>query len=253
MIVAAAALLAAMVGLDMIGRAAAATGESTTVATITPTPSSTPSPASASLDASPKSISFSSEVVGRASKAVNVTVRNTASVNSVIMSEPTLTTGFVITSNNCPTVLRPGATCTIGVASVPTVQGKQTGQLRLNSNAEYGTRSIKLKGRGLAARVRAKPKSLSFEPVSPEAVSPSHSATIVNDTPKPVSFTAAPAATPPFNVTANTCGTLAPNGGTCTVSVEFAPHARGRYVGTLELRHTAANSPQHIKLLGNSK
>jgi hypothetical protein len=221
--------------------------------TATPTPSSTPSPVFAALEAKPLSISFSSQVIGRTSKTATVTVFNAAAYNSVTMSEPVVSTGFTITSNNCPAVLKPRTTCTIGVASVPSLKGKQTGQLRLNSNAEYGTRAIILKGRGLAPRVKANPKSLSFEPVSPEAVSSSHSVTIVNDTPKPISFTSAPAATPPFNVTANTCGTLAPNGGSCTISVEFAPHSRGRYVGTLELRHTAANSPQQIKLFGKSK
>jgi hypothetical protein len=66
-------------------------------------------------------------------------------------------------------------------------------------------------------------------------------------------LTTAPAATPPFNVSANTCDTIAADGGTCTVSVEFAPHKRGRYEGTLELQDNAANSPQHIKLFGASK
>jgi hypothetical protein len=54
-------------------------------------------------------------------------------------------------------------------------------------------------------------------------------------------------------VSANTCDTIAADGGTCTVSVEFAPHKRGRYEGTLELQDNAANSPQHIKLFGASK
>ncbi|MGH7925971.1 MAG: hypothetical protein ACREQH_15410, partial [Candidatus Binatus sp.] len=76
---------------------------------------------------------------------------------------------------------------------------------------------------------------------------------VVNDSPAPISFTAAPAATPPFNVSANTCETIAANGGTCTISVEFAPHKRGKYEGTLELHNDAANSPQHIKLLGIAK
>jgi hypothetical protein len=54
-------------------------------------------------------------------------------------------------------------------------------------------------------------------------------------------------------VTANTCTTIAPNGGTCTISVEFAPHTHGKYQGTLEIHDNAANSPQHIKLFGSSK
>jgi hypothetical protein len=234
----------------------------TTAATSTPTgtptptppvPSSSPTTAFAALGASPKSISFSGQPMGHASKAANVTVTNLAAINSVTMGPPTASAGFIVTSDTCPTVLAPGASCTIGVASKPTVKGKQTGVLQLNSNARYGTRSIKLRGKGLAPRLKSRPKSLSFEPTSPDAVSSSHSITIVNDSPSPISFTATPAATPPFNVTANTCGTLAPNGGSCTISVEFAPHQRGKYAGTLELRHTGGNSPQQIRLLGHAK
>ena len=47
--------------------------------------------------------------------------------------------------------------------------------------------------------------------------------------------------------------TLAANGGTCTISVEFAPSKRGSYTGTLELQDDAAKSPQHIELNGSSK
>lgn len=168
------------------------------------------------------------------------------------MGQPTVSSGFAITSDSCPAELQPGGSCTIGVASAPTVKGKHIGQLQVISNAQYGNRVVTLKGKGLPPRLKSKPKSVSFEPTPPDAVSPSHDITIVNDSPAPISFTAAPAATPPFNVTANTCGTLAPNGGSCTISVEFAPHQRGKYAGTLELRHTG-NSPQHIKLLGRSK
>jgi hypothetical protein len=133
------------------------------------------------------------------------------------------------------------------------VKGKQNGRLQLSSNAMFGVRSIKLKGRGVAPKMKARPKSLSFEPVPADAVSSAHSITLVNDSPAPISFTTAPAATPPFNVTANTCTTLAANGGTCTISVEFAPHKHGKYHGTLELQNDAADSPQHVKLFGSSK
>ena len=147
----------------------------------------------------------------------------------------------------------PRGSCTIEIAFAPTAKGKQNGQLQLNSNAKFGVRAIKLKGKGLAAKMKAHPKSVSFEPVSADAVSSAHSITLINDSPAPISFTTAPAATPPFNVTANTCTTIAANGGTCTISVEFAPHKRGKYHGTLELRNDAADSPQHVKLFGSSK
>ncbi len=218
-----------------------------------PTPSSSPSPVFATLNAKPASLSFASQIVGHQSKPAKVTVINTAGTASVVLSPPTVSAGFVVTSNNCPSLMPPGGSCTIAVASAPASKGKQKGLLQLNSNASYGLHAIKLKGKGVAPKMKARPKSLSFEAVSADAVSSAHSITLVNDSPAPISFTAAPAATPPFNVTANTCATLAPNGGTCTIAVEFAPHQPGKYHGILELRSDAAGSPQHIKLFGSSK
>jgi hypothetical protein len=233
--------------------ASSATPTITPTATATPMPTASPSPVFATLNANPTSISFSSQVVGHQGKPVKVTVTNTAGSTSVTLSPPTASSGFVVTSSTCPAVMPPGGSCTIGVAFAPTTKGKQNGQLQLSSNAKYGVRAIKLKGKGVAPKMKTKPNSLSFEQTSAEAVSSPRSITIVNDSPAPISFTTAPAATPPFNVTANTCNTIAPNGGTCTISVEFAPHKHGKYQGTLEIHDNAVNSPQHIKLFGSSK
>jgi Abnormal spindle-like microcephaly-assoc'd, ASPM-SPD-2-Hydin len=228
------------------------TTTATSTPTLTATPTASPSPAFATLMVRPTALSFSSQFVGHQSKAANVTLTNTAA-NTTVTLGPTISGSFVVTSSNCPSVMPPKSSCTISIASAPTVKGKQSGQLQLNSNARFGVRTIKLKGKGVAAKIRTRPKSLSFEPVSVDAVSSAQSITVINDSPAPISFTTAPAATPPFNVTANTCDEIAAGGGTCTVSVEFAPHKRGKYSGILELHDTAGNSPQHIKLFGTSK
>ncbi len=123
----------------------------------------------------------------------------------------------------------------------------------MNSNASFGSHTVKLKGNGVAPRIKATPQSLNFGAVKADNVSTAQSITVVNRSPVPISFATAPAATPPFNVSANTCDTIAANGGTCTISVEFAPHDRGKFEGTLELHDNAARSPQHIRLLGRSK
>jgi cytochrome c len=216
------------------------------------TPTSSPTPVPATLNARPKSISFPGQVVGHSSKAAAVTAINKSGNIPVTLSPPTMSSGFAVTSSNCPQTLLPGASCTIEVASVPTAKGKQTGKLQLNSNAMFGVHTVKLKGRGVPPKLKISPGSLIFAGVPVDGVSLPQSITLRNDDPSPISFATAPAATPPFNVTANTCNTLAANGGTCTISVEFAPHQPGKFKGTLELRDDAAGSPQHIKLLGIS-
>ena len=218
----------------------------------TPTATATPTPVPATLNARPKSISFPAQVVGHPSKAAAVTAINKIGKVPVTLSPPTVSSGFVVMSSDCPQTLPPGASCTIEVASLPTAKGSQSGKLLLNSNAMFGVHTVKLKGRGVPPKLKMSPISLSFAGVPSEAVSLSQIITLRNDDPSPISFATAPAATPPFNVTANTCTTLAANGGTCTVSVEFAPHQPGKFKGSLELRDDAAGSPQHIKLLGIS-
>jgi hypothetical protein len=224
----------------------------TAMPTVAPTPTTSPTPVPATLNARPKSISFPPQVVGHPSKAAAVTAINKIGNLPVTLLPPTVSSGFVVTSSDCPRTLQPGASCTIEVASLPTAKGNQSGKLQLNSNAMFGVHTVKLKGRGVLPKLKMSAASLSFAGVPTDAVSLPQSITLRNDDPAPISFATAPAATPPFNVTANTCNTLAANGGTCTISIEFAPHQPGKFKGTLELRDDAAGSPQHIKLLGIS-
>jgi hypothetical protein len=53
----------------------------------------------------------------------------------------------------------------------------------------------------------------------------------------------------PFNET-NTCGTSIAAGGSCTVSVTFAPTASGAATGTLSVASSAAGSPLTVALTG---
>ena len=230
------------------------TASGTPTPTATPTPTVAPTPVAATFKTSPKEVTFSKQVVDSQSDPATVKLSNTSKQTPVILSSATISSSdFVMTSNNCPAQLQAGTSCTIQVAFRPTATGKLSATLQVNSNAESGRQMVVLSGKGLAPTMKASPKALSFGKVSTDSVSSPLSITLSNSSPAPITFTTAPAATPPFNVTANTCETLAPNGGTCTISVEFAPHSRGNYKGMLELQDNAADNPQHMKLLGSSK
>jgi hypothetical protein len=230
------------------------TASGTPTPTASPTPSVAPTPVAATLKTSPKELTFSKRVVGSQSDPVSVKVKNTSKQTPVILSQPTISSSdFVVTSNKCPAQLQPNTSCAIQVAFHPTATGRRSATLQVNSNAESGRQMVALSGNGLAPTMQVSPKKLSFGKVSTDSVSPPLSITLSNSSPAPITFTTAPAATPPFNVTENTCDTLAPSGGTCTISVEFAPHSRGNYKGTLELQDDAADNPQHIKLTGSSR
>jgi hypothetical protein len=234
---------------------ASPTATATSSATATPTPDPTPSPVVNGIEIKPTSISFPNEPfadTAAQSKSAKVTVTNRTGVTFVTFSTPTLSDGFVVTNNNCVGKLAPGKSCEIEVAFAPTALGMQRGTLLINSNAKSGNRPVKLKGKGVAPPLKMQPKTVDFGQIQASATT-SQTITLINQSPVPITLTVAPAATPPYNVIANTCATIAPNGGTCTISVEFNPGSAGQFKGTLELRDNAAKSPQHIKLQGRAK
>jgi len=149
--------------------------------------------------------------------------------------------------------LAPGASCTIEVAYAPTATGSQHGTLLINNNAVTGQQPVTLRGKGVAPSLKTQPKALNFGQVFASAAGKSQNVTLINPSPVSITLTAAPAATPPYNVIANTCTTIPANGGTCTISVEFVPTGPGKFTGKLEIQDNGAKSPQHIKLHGTAK
>jgi hypothetical protein len=53
-----------------------------------------------------------------------------------------------------------------------------------------------------------------------------------------------------YAVESNTCGTQLVDGGTCEITVEFKPVAKGSLSGTLQLTDNAPNNPQKVTLTG---
>jgi hypothetical protein len=203
----------------------------------------------------PTSISFGSQPFadsGQPSKPAKVSVTNRTGLTSVTFAAPTISDGFIVTSNGCVGKLAPRATCTIALAYTPTATGTQHGTLQINSNASGGQRSVKLTGQGFAPSLKVQPKSLNFGQIFAGGSTP-RDVTLSNPSSVSITLTVAPAATPPYNVTGNTCASIAPNGGTCTVTVEFAPLARGKFTGKLEIHDNGAKNPQQIQLRGIAK
>jgi hypothetical protein len=220
------------------------------------TATGTATPVAENVSVNPKSILFPNKAFadsGVTSKPVKVTVTNQAGSKPIRFLEPTISDGFIVTSNQCVGELAPGKSCDLEVAYTPTMRGVKRGILRINSNAASRSWSVKLRGRGVAPPIKIKPKSLDFGQVSISSRSPAQNVTLTNSSAVSITLAVAPAATPPYNVTANTCEMLTAKGGTCVISVEFAPGGPGEFKGTLEIRDNAAKSPQHVELSGIAK
>jgi len=93
------------------------------------------------------------------------------------------------------------------------------------------------------------PGSLNFGNQAVDETSAAKTATLTNAVTGPLTINNI-AATPPFTVSATTCGSTLAAGKTCTISVTFTPTALGKVTGTLSITDNAPNSPQKASLVG---
>lgn len=203
----------------------------------------------------PKSVSFGKQEfgnVGAHSKPKRITLKNLGKGggSAVQFGAPAVSGAFVLTSVGCAGELAAGATCVDEVAYVPDALGDQAGTLNIVSNVSSPP-SVALKGKGVPPSIKIKPAKLGFGKIPAGSASAQLSTQITNTSSVPVTITSV-AATPPFNVTGNTCDVVGP-GETCVVSVEFAPQSAGKFKGTLQIVDNAARQPQKINLVGTAQ
>jgi hypothetical protein len=101
---------------------------------------------------------------------------------------------------------------------------------------------------GTSSPLTASPSSLSFGSATVGSTSAAQTVTVSN--PGSAAATGASVSVSgPFSQT-NTCGSSIAAGGSCTVSVEFAPTAAGAASGTLSVASSAPGSPLTVGLSG---
>jgi hypothetical protein len=96
--------------------------------------------------------------------------------------------------------------------------------------------------------LNASPTSLSFGDVASGSTSSAQTVTVSNPGSSAASVSSV-SVTGAFSQT-NTCGTAIPAGGTCTVSVKFAPTSGGALTGTLTIATSAPGGPITVALSG---
>jgi hypothetical protein len=103
-------------------------------------------------------------------------------------------------------------------------------------------------GGGASSPLSASPSSVSFGSVTVGATSGAQSVTVSNPGTSAASVSSV-SVTGPFSQS-NTCGSSISAGGSCTVSVKFAPTATGAASGTLSVASSASGSPLTVALSG---
>jgi subtilase family serine protease len=201
---------------------------------------------------SPTSLTWGNTVLGATGAAKPVTLTNTGTVTLNISSITTSGAFAQATSTKpCGSTLAAGKSCVIKVTFTPTQVGVSSGTLTITDNSPSSPQTVTLSGTGIA-QATITPVSATFAARTVGTTSPAKVFTLHNK--QAVALTSIVSSTTgDFSISATTCGSSLAAKGTCTISVEFTPTAKGTRTGTLSVADSAIGSPQTASLTGTGK
>lgn len=201
--------------------------------------------ATAVADLAPVSLSFPSLQIKQSSSAQAATLTNNG--NATLMISTIAISGDYAETDNCPSSLGIGSSCTFQVTFTPTAGGARNGNLSITDNAPGSPHTVSLSGSGYVTTATVAPSSLTFGNQTLGTTSAAQSITVTNTGANPI-LVSAVAATGDFAETDN-C-TTAPVAVSCTVNVTFSPTLGGSRSGTLTISDNAQGNPHLIALGG---
>ena len=198
---------------------------------------------------SPTTLIFGTQPVGTTSKPQPVTLTNSGSATLDITSIAARA-NFSQTSN-CHSKMPPGGQCTLSVIFKPLKIGPITSAITVRDNASDSPQTVSLTGLGTV--VTLLPSSLDFGDQPVGTTSQPQIVTLTNYSSRALSIygIGLPGNNSGAFAQTNTCGTSVPAGGSCTISVTFAPKYKGARSATLEVGDNGGGSPQSVAVSGN--
>lgn len=195
----------------------------------------------------PGALSFGDQLAGTTSAAQTVTVSNNGSsaltVTSVRLGGSSLTLPAAsppsefIELNACGQAVLPGGSCTITVSFAPTASGADAETLSIQSDG--GNATVALSGTGIAPIASLSPTALDFGAQILGTVSVPQTVTLSNTGSAPLTVSALtiygvnPGDLPAAYLQNNACGYTVQPGGSCTITVSFAPTVAGTATAAL--------------------
>jgi hypothetical protein len=202
------------------------------------------------LQCNPCSHGYGQVQVG-ASKQYNFQLSNTGTRTLHITSKSKTGPAFSFNNFPLPVTLRPGQSTQVGVTFQPTVAGKTTGTVTLNSDALNAKLVMNVWGTGAstsAPSLGASPSSLDFGNVTVgSTASLKVTLSAANGT---VTVSSAQSSSSEFTATGLSLPLTLSAGQSTPVTVKFLPTASGTATASLTLTSNASNSPTTVPLTG---
>ena len=200
---------------------------------------------------SPTSLKFPTQLVGIASKAQTVTLKNIGSAPLKVTA--IVTNGAFTETNNCGSSVTAGASCVTQVTFKPSKAGPLSGTLSFSDNALGSPQRVPLSGTGTV--VKLTPSQLSFGKVVVGKTSSPMIVTLTNTGKTALDITgiAFTGSDPKDFRETKTCGSSVAAGASCRFSVRFKPESPGNRSADLNIKDTGGGSPQSVLLRGTGE
>jgi Abnormal spindle-like microcephaly-assoc'd, ASPM-SPD-2-Hydin/Protein of unknown function (DUF1573) len=188
------------------------------------------------------------QMVNTASGPVAVTVTNISGAAVTVSS--IVATGDFTQTNSCVSPLppTPSTACRIDVVFKPTAVGTREGTVTITDSAPGSPHVVQLSGVGGVSSLTFSPTTLTFGNINLGRKSAAKNVTVTNNGSSPITF---------LSITGNgdytetdTCGTSIAVGGTCTLTVTFAPSGSGKRNGRVTFNDTDPSNLQTLTLSG---
>ena len=127
-------------------------------------------------------LAFGSQTIGSTSAPQSIVLTNSGSANLAISSIALIgtNTNQFGETNNCPSTLLGGGSCTISVTFSPTINSTVTANVSITDNAKGSPQTVSLLGTGASSAVTLSPSSLTFSSQAVGTTSSSQNVTLTN-------------------------------------------------------------------------
>jgi hypothetical protein len=193
-------------------------------------------------------LAFVKTPIGQTSPSKSITLTNTGG-STLNISSITISGNFIIQNNTCGAQVQAGASCKVTMAFTPTAKGMRKGTLTFNDNAANSPQTVALSGTGESIALSPNPVNYGTVVVGQSST---QAVTVKNVSTATVSLTGftITGQTTDFSITANSCGGTITAGGTCSISVKFAPTVKGKRHGQLNVLNNGGGASSPDKLTG---
>jgi len=202
------------------------------------------------------SLTFITQTLGTTSPAQSVTLSNSgnAALNIASIALAGANPGDFTETTTCGASVAAGGSCTISVTFTPTSAASYSASVVITDNASSSPQMITLTGTGVGTAPVAglSTNSLTFGSQSLGTTSGALTVILSNTGNQTLTTAIAVKGTNAgdFGETDNCGGSVAANGGSCTINVTFTPTLTSTENAAVTITDNAANSPQTVSLSG---